>query len=130
MSGRIIMKRILAPVFLFALLGLAGCGGSDVEKTGGDEAPAEQIDVALEGTWEGQMIVNEAELAKKMLQPEAIESLKAMQMQMTFHDDGTLILAGEVDGEMKETPHRWDLVGVDNNKITITSIDPEGNAKN
>jgi hypothetical protein len=120
------MKRLLALSLITALAGFAGCGGSADPNTA--EAPKEQIDVQLEGTWQSQVIINEKEAAKA--KPEAVELIKSMKMEMTFRDDGTLILAGEVQGEMKETPHRWDLVGVDNNKITITSVDPEGNAKN
>jgi hypothetical protein len=131
------MRRLITASLLAGLVGLVGCGGSSAPApqanaaatTAQTQQPAESIDVELEGTWHGQMIVNENEATKK-LKTEQVAALKAMQMTMTFREDGTLKLAGENAGKPYESENRWDLVGVEGNKLTIKSLDPDGQAKN
>jgi len=121
------MPRFIAAFCVVALLGFAGCGGSKAPKTA--RQPVESIDVALEGTWRGQMLVNEEEAAKK-LQADQIAALKEIQMEMTFREDGSLTLAGETNGAPYTSQNRWDLVDVEGNKLTIKSIDSDGSEKN
>lgn len=118
------MLRLLTAPLFATLVCLAGCGGTAQPEAANQVAPA--IDVAIEGTWQGQMIVNAAAAADK-LDAAKIESLKAMTMQMTFRDNGTLELAS---GGQQPSENRWDLVGVEGNKLTIKSIEKDGQEKN
>lgn len=134
------MQRLIALAFLFAVCGFIGCGSSAnsdpaVTVNGVDPEPmetetesAEPIDVALEGTWRGQLIVDETE-AKKA-NPDAVALLKSMKMEMTFREDGTLNVTGETNGQTHESENRWDLVSVEDNKLTIKSIGSDGSEKN
>lgn len=115
------MHRYLA-LSLIALAGIIGCGGSADPKTA--EAPKEQIDVQLEGTWQSEVIINEAEAAKA--KPEAVDLIKSMKMEMTFREDGTMSIVSETNGQSYEDENRWDLVDLSDNKLTIKSITADG----
>jgi hypothetical protein len=115
------MKRFFA-LSLIALAAFVGCGGSADPKTA--EAPKEQIDVQLEGTWQSQIIIDEQQAAKA--KPEAVELIKSMKMEMTFRDDGTMSIVGETNGQQYEDENRWDLVDLSDNKLTIKSIAADG----
>jgi hypothetical protein len=119
------MPRFLCAALLIALAALSGCGGSDDPKTA--EAPAETIDVDLEGTWASEVIINEAEAAKA--DPNAVEVIKSMKMEMTFTPDGKLQLAGETGGQSYDAENQWSLVDMQDNVLKIKSITPEGKEK-
>jgi hypothetical protein len=134
------MRRLFVASLLLASLGLAGCGGSTPTAPAAAAPapaaipqvaaqPAESIDVEIEGTWRGQMIVNDSEASKK-LKAEQLEALTSMRMTMVFREDGTLKLAGETYGKPYESENRWDLVGAEGNKLVIKSIDASGKEKN
>ena len=114
---------LLLPLALFN-----GCGGGDSPQTA-ENAPKELIDVELEGTWQGQVVVNDSEAAKK-LGEQRVAALREIRMEMTFRPDGTLQLAGETAGQPYTSENRWDLVGTDGNKLTIKSVDSQGQEKN
>ena len=114
------------PLFMamsgFSLLNL-GCGG-------GTSAPTSTVAIqspALLGTWQGTMQVNPAAATK--LPPENLEHLKAMKMQMTFREDGTLQLAGETNGQPYSGVNRWEMLSSTATQVTINSIDSEGHGK-
>jgi hypothetical protein len=79
------------------------------------------------GTWQGTMQVSNAALEK--LPAENIAQLKQMKMEMTIREDGTLRLAGETNGKPYTGENRWELVSASPNKVTIKSIDPDGQSK-
>lgn len=103
-------------VMLFGLLAFAfaGCGPS---------ASAPQF----LGTWQGTMQVSPAAIEK--LPAENVEQLKNMRMEMTIRQDGTMKLAGETAGKPYSAENRWELISSSPEKITIKSIDPEGQVK-
>lgn len=121
------MPRIALVCFLLALAALSGCGGGSTAVT--ENAPAETIEVDIEGTWQGQMVVNEQEAAQKLGEHQ-LEALRKLRMEMTFRPDGTLQLVGEMTGKSEEGENKWDLVGTDGNTLTIKVADAKGREKN
>src|SRR6476619_8016170 len=108
------MKRLLA-LSLIALAGFIGCGGSADPKTA--QTPKETIDVKLEGTWRSEVVIDEQEAAKA--KREAVDLIRAMKMEMTFRDDGTMSVVTETKGQTFEDESQWDLVDMSDNKLTI-----------
>ncbi len=53
------MSRLLFTTLLITFAALTGCSGGG-PPTAEDNTPAESIDVDLAGTWNGELIVNEA----------------------------------------------------------------------
>jgi predicted peroxiredoxin len=92
-------------------------------------ATSESIDVEIEGTWQGHMVID-GTAAAQSLKPEQVAALKSMYMSMTFYEDGTLLLAGETAGRKYESQNRWDFVDMEGNKLVLKSIDSNGNEKN
>src|SRR4051812_25962480 len=112
------MSRLLATTFLFALAACVGCGGSAPPKTA-DAKPAESIDVDLQGTWQSQVIIDEAEAAKA--DADTVALIKSMKMQMTFTNDGKLKLVGETKGHPYQDENSWEFVEQTDNVLKIKS---------
>lgn len=121
------MSRLLALVILIAIAcaSLLGCGGSDQPQTA--EAPAESIDVQLEGTWTSEVIIDEAEAAKA--DAETVAVIKSMKMQMTFTEDGKLQLAGETNGRSYQDENDWQFIDQTENVLKIKSVTTDGKEK-
>jgi hypothetical protein len=119
------MYRLLCAAALTGFLSLSGCGGSDDPKTAA--APAESIDVQLEGTWTSQVIINEEEAAKA--DAEAVAFIKSTKMQMTFTPDGKLELAGEANGRSRKDINDWTFIDQHENVLKIKTITQEGKEK-
>lgn len=119
------MFRLLCAASLIAFLSLAGCGGSADTKTAG--APAESIDVQLEGTWTSEVIIDPAEAAKA--DANAVAVIKSMKMEMTFTEDGKLQLVGENNGKSYDAENQWTYVDQQDNMLKIKSVTPEGKEK-
>lgn len=108
---------------------VATTGAATTAQTVAPAATSEMIDVEIEGTWRGSMVIDETAAAQS-LKPEQVAALKSMHMSMTFHEDGTLLLAGETAGRKYESENQWDFVGMEGNKLILKSIDNKGNEKN
>jgi hypothetical protein len=119
------MHRLFCAAALIGFVSFAGCGGSNAPETA--EAPAESIDVRLEGTWTSQVIINEAEAAK--VDAETIAVIKSMKMEMTFTEDGKLQLAGEDNGTAYQDENTWQLVDQSDNVLKIKSVTTDGKEK-
>jgi hypothetical protein len=119
------MSRLLFCSVALALFTCTGCGGSAQPKTAQTQP---DIEVKLEGTWQGEAIVDETEAAK--VNPVAVQLVKSMKMEMTFRDDGTLSIVSESNGKSFEDENRWDYVDQDDNKLTIKSIAADGKEEN
>ena len=119
------MPRLLFAFCLIALTALAGCGGAADPKTAG--GPTETIDVDLQGTWSSEVIMNEAEAAKA--DPNAVEVIKSMKMEMTFTPDGKLQLVAERNGQIRRDENTWEFVEQNDNVLKINSITPQGKGK-
>jgi hypothetical protein len=134
--------RRFATGFLVLGLGvssLAGCGGSQPAPVNVSPAvpmpsvaeleAASAIDVEIEGTWQGEVIVA-TDQGDRQPSAEQLEALKSMKMTMVFHEDGSLKLSGVTFGKRYESQNSWDFVDLDGNKLTLKSVDSEGNEKN
>jgi len=119
------MTRSLCAALLVAFAALAGCGGSADPQTAA--APAEAIDVDLQGTWVSEVFINEEEAAKA--DANAIEVIKSMKMEMTFTPDGKLQLAGETNGQSYDAENQWTVVDQQDNVLKIKSVTAEGREK-
>ena len=120
------MPRMFVLTLSLLLTACVGCGSTPPPKVA--EAKAEEnIEVNLEGTWQGEVVVNEAEAAKA--DPGAIALIKSMKMQMTFTEDGVLKLAGETNGQPYHDENSWQFVDQKDNVLTIKSITAEGKEK-
>jgi hypothetical protein len=122
-------RYVLFPLVCGCILWL-GCGSGAnpqpvAQQPAAVEQPQESLDVQLEGTWHGKMIVNEEAAAGK-LTPEQVQTLQGLEMDMTFRDNGMVTLVHPVEGTSE---NRWDYQGLDGNKLTIKSVDASGNAK-
>ena len=131
------MTRFIRIVLAFGLcfpLLLAGCGGGTPEKTADAEnsepAPVRQPltpEQRLEGQWQGQVILHEE--IERQLKPDQVAKLQSMTMGMEFLPEGKLILAGvKDDGKPYESYAAWQIVKVEEDNITIKSIEANGKA--
>lgn len=128
--------RILLPFGLCFSLLLAGCGGETSEKV----ADADQVQPAplrqpltpeqrLEGQWQGHIVLDE-EVAKQ-LPAMQVNKLRGLTMGMEFLSEGRLILAGvKDDGKPYESYAAWEVVKVEEENITIKSIEASGKQTN
>ncbi len=96
---------------LAAVIWFSGCGES-----------ASSVVSQLPGSWQGEMIVNEAGVTGS-LTPEQVAQLKQMRMELDFHQDGKLVLKGENNGQPYVSEAQWELVGVQGDTVTIKSIE-------
>lgn len=120
------MRRTLVLSLFLLLTACLGCGSAPEPKIA--EAKAEEsIEVHLEGTWKGEVVVNDAEAAKA--NPDAIALIKSMKMQMTFTEDGVLKLAGETNGQPYNDENSWQYVDQKDNVLTIKSVTADGKEK-
>jgi len=115
----------------FPLL-LAGCGGGTAEKTADavntqDAEPRQPLtpEQRLEGQWQGQIVLDED--AQRNLPPAQVAKLQSMTMGMEFLPDGKLVLAGlKDDGKPYQSYGAWRIVKVEDDNITIKSIEASG----
>lgn len=121
------MSRLLFTTLLITFAALTGCSGGGGPPTAEENTPAETIDVDLAGTWNGELIVNEVEAAKA--NPDTMELIKTMKMQMTFTEDGKLQLAGETNGQPYQDENTWLYVDQQNNVLKIRSVTTDGKEK-
>jgi hypothetical protein len=107
---------------LIPVLGFIGCGGSPAGAPT-TNAPTPK----LAGIWQGKMVVNPA--AAEKLPADKVAALQQMKMEMTFQDNGSLLLRGETNGQPYSSENRWKLISATNSKVTIESTDAGGNSK-
>lgn len=121
------MKRFFTLICLgFSAASIFGCGSSAKPEVA-KPAPVEQIAFQLEGTWQGEMMIDET--AAKAVPPDfvkVVDTLRDMKMNMTFREDKTLTLTGETKGQPYTSENTWDYVGDEDNKLTIKTINEDG----
>jgi hypothetical protein len=67
--------------------------------------------------------------AASKLSPDQLANLQGMRMEMTFRENGELLLRGETAGRPYESENRWKLVTAQGAKVTIESTDAQGQSK-